>query len=151
MFRREVGFDSFLIICEILALQFCFYSVYYLMVWFLDFTMRVPFSEEQILNSEVADIWTGTGRIVILGQLGGGLAAAFLFVVLDGRPRKAPDFITTTFAVHLLLVSLHMEFPTALIWWLSFFLCWILSMHRAFSLSMHHEVQEMMAPAIYAP
>ena len=83
MFRPRIAFDSFLILCEIGALQFCFYAGIILCCLFVDFICGIPFSDQQLLNPAVFSLHTLPGRAAFFGQIGGGLVSALLFTFLE--------------------------------------------------------------------
>ena len=141
MFRPRIAFDSFLILCEIGALQFCFYAGIILCCLFVDLICGIPFSEQQLLNSAVFSLHTLPGRAAFFGQIGGGLVSALLFTFLEGRSRKAPDFVTTTFVIHFIVVSIATAVPVESAWWLSFVVGWALSMVLAIWTSLRIELR----------
>ena len=141
MFRPRLAFDSLLIICEIVAIQFSFYTGHFLCSMLVDFILAIPFSDEQIFNPAVCSVATAPGQAQCFGVIGGGLFTALLFTLLEGRSRKAPDFMTTTFVMHLFIVSVTSAFPKFREWWLTFFIAWVLSMALAIWTSLRIELR----------
>jgi hypothetical protein len=142
MFRPRTTFDPLLIVLQILALQSLFYLLYVLVVVILDFFFGIPFSHHQVLDYAVCRLFSRMGIVGIVGQIFAGLAVALLFVFLEGRSRKALDFISTTFVFHLLLCSFVVAFPLSFTWWLFYGLSWGLSTVLAEFVSQKYEMQD---------
>ena len=142
MFRPRLAFDSFLIICEILSLQFCFYAVYAVSTLLVDFVVGIPFSHHQILDPASFSFSKRVGLGCHGGQLVAALIKALLFAKLEGRSRKAPDFMTTTFIIHLLVIFLSFGLQKSTSWWISFLFSWILSIVVATVTSAHIEMRD---------
>lgn len=120
MFRPRVAFDAPMILSEIIALQFCFYAVYVGVTALCDFMGSIPFSNQQILNAGAFTFWSNFGRFACIGHFMAGLVVALLFTFLEGRSRKAIDFIGTTFLLHLVIVIFSSSFPASFCWWICY-------------------------------
>jgi hypothetical protein len=142
MFRPRIGFDAFLRITEMIALQFMFYFIYFFVVMLLDDFYGVPYTHDQLFNYGIVHFSSTLGRIAIIGQFLGGLASAILFSFLEGRSRNALDFISTTFGLHLLVISVICYFPKSFFWWVSYLASWSVSLVVAESISMKFEMQD---------
>jgi hypothetical protein len=142
MFRPNLGFDALLRIMQMIALQFTFYFVCLFVVMLLDYFSGLSYSNDQILNFALFHLSFPLGQIAILGPFFGGLASAVLFSFLEGRSRNALDFISTTFAVHLAIVSFLCSFPKSVIWWMSFVVSWAAATLLAERLSMKFELRD---------
>jgi hypothetical protein len=142
MFRPNIGFDALLRITQMISLQFTFYFIYLFVVLLLDYFSGLSYSHDQILNFSLFDSSFALGRIAILGQFFGGLSSAILFSFLEGRSRNALDFISTTFAIHLVVVSILYYFPKSVIWWVSFLVSWGAATLLAERLSMKFELRD---------
>lgn len=124
MWRRRVPFDPLYIILEIVGLQTLFYMCYVLVVLILDSTMKIPFTIHQIFNYAVLRFSTGIGTSSIIGLVIAAVCAGFGYVFVEGRSRKALDYLSTTLFVHLGLSTYICAFPRSLSWWITFFASW---------------------------
>ena len=142
MFRQRFIFDPLFIILEITSLQFIFYSSYLLFVLILNYLSNVPFSLNQIYNYYIFTFSSSLGRSSIIGLICAGLASAILFSLIEGRSRKALDFISTTYFIHIFIITIIFKFPKSFIWWFTAFIGWSISTISAEFLSMKSELQE---------
>lgn len=149
MFRKRVEFDAFLIVSEICAILSTFYLSYMSFVFFADFFLKIPFSTQQITNYMIFHFTTKTGLISIFGELFGGIISSLLFVFLEGKARKSLDFVSTTFALHLIIISCLCSFPQSFCWWFSTILSLIISVILAGRLSFGIEMQDINIEAIF--
>jgi hypothetical protein len=85
---------------------------------------------------------TTLGRVTLLGELFASVTAAIVFYFVEGRHRKALDFIATSFAFHFLLTTFLCSFPRGLTWWVFFFVFLALSTIAAELLSLHSEMKD---------
>ena len=148
MFRKKISFDALLVISEILAITFTFYFSYILFVLILDWLFSIPFSFQQIINYSLFHFSTKMGIISILGELFGGISSSFLFVYLEGRFRKALDFVSTTFIFHIIIISYFCMFPRSFCWWFCTILSFIVSTFFAGKISMNYEMQDINLEAV---
>jgi hypothetical protein len=142
MFRPRIAFDAILRITEMLALQFAFYFAYLFVVMLLDDFFGLSYTPDQLINFSLLQFSSPLGWIATFGQFLAGLASAVLFSFLEGRCRNALDFISTTFGVHLLIVSALCTFPKSATWWVSFLASWAVATLVAESLSIRFEMQD---------
>jgi hypothetical protein len=143
MFRARIPFDALLRILEMTALQFAFYFVYLLSVMLSDYFFGLSYTRAQLFDYSIFHFSSPLGRIALLGQFLGGLASAFLFVFLQGRPRQALDFISTTFCVHFVILTIVCYFPKSVFWWISYIACWGAATVVAESVSISFEMHDM--------
>jgi hypothetical protein len=142
MFRPRLGFDALLRITEMAALQFVFYFFYMLVVMVLDYFAWLPYTNEQLVNFAVVQMWSNLGRIAAAGQFIGGVAAALVFSFLEGRHRNALDFISTIFGIHLLFISAVRYFPKSFVWWFCYVANWGVATLAAETISLRFEMQD---------
>jgi len=142
MFRQRVQFDPMLIILEIISFQLIFYGFFMLFSLIFDFLSGVSFSTEQIFNYAVFGAKSQMGRSCMIGSLAGGMSVAVAFALVEGRSRKALDFIGTTYIIHIIVATVTSHFPKSMIWWLTHFVGWSISTILAEFLSMKNELQE---------
>lgn len=150
MFRKRVEFDAFLIISEICAILSVFYLAYFGFVFIIDLLLKIPFSTQQIINYMVFRFSTKTGLISIFGELFGGIMSSLLFVFLEGKARKSLDFVSTTFVLHLFIISCLCSFPQTFCWWFSTITCFLISVFFAGRLSFDKEMQDINIEAIFS-
>ena len=141
MFRTALPFDPLLIVLEIAALQIVFYAVFFMVVLVIDQISGVPFADEQVFNWQVMRFATSIGCASIIGQVFAAVVAGLAYVLLEGRARKALDFMITTFAIHLLVVCALSSLPTSWSWWISFIASCIAGIFTAQTVSMKAEMQ----------
>lgn len=141
MFRRKVKFDVFLIISQICAITSSFYLSYIFFVLIADIVFSVPFTTQSIINPSVFNFFTKMGRITIFGEFFAGIISSLLFVFLEGKFKKALDFISTIYIIHLVFITLIGGFPNNFCWWISTFLSFVLSTFVAGKISMNYEMQ----------
>lgn len=149
MFRKRIGFDALLIISEICAILSTFYLAYVLFVFIFDLILNIPFSTQQIINFFIFQFTTKIGLISIFGQLFGGIISSLLFVFLEGKVRKSLDFVSTTYVLHLIIISCLCSFPQSFCWWFSTIASLIISVYIAGKLSFGIEMQEINIGAIF--
>lgn len=142
MIRRNLPFDASLIFLQICSFQAVFYLGYIITVFILDSMFSIPFSYQQILDYSVIRITGALGRISIIGLVVGGLCAAITFVFLEGHSRKAFDFITTTFVIHIIVTTTTYSAPISFYWWVFTIISWISSTFVAEHFSMKRELQD---------
>lgn len=138
-----------LIISEILAITTLFYLSYLGYLLIFDFYLSIPFSHQQLLNPNVFRVSTNIGLLSISGEIFGGVISSLLFVFLEGKHRKALDFMSTTFIIHLLVVTFVCQFPTNLVWWVTTILSFIISSFFAGKISLNYELQEINLESIF--
>lgn len=149
MFRKRLEFDAFLIFSEICAILSTFYLAYITFIFVSDFILSVPFSIQQLTNYAVFQFSSKIGLISILGELFGGIISSLLFVFLEGKYRKSLDFVSTTFVLHLIIISCLCSFPRSFCWWFSTFISFFLSVFMAGRLSFGIEMQDINIEAIF--
>jgi hypothetical protein len=142
MFRPRTPFDPLHIILEICAFQCVFYAASTLSILAMDFLSAIPFNSQQIFNAASFGIGTKVGRAAIVGELCGAMAAALAFSIIEGRTRKALDYMSTVFCIHILVSSLFSGFPSSFMWWVSSVIMLTISTVMAEFLSQRTELQE---------
>ena len=137
-FRKEVEFNSTVVILQILGVQAGYYltqGILFLIVCLLynapfdyaylfDWRLLCSFSIES-LHQNVCPV------IFILTSLTSGCIGGYLIKLIVGRTLKCPDFCFTAFLIHIIITWLFSDsFPACVIWWfvssLSFFLMMLL-------------------------
>jgi hypothetical protein len=142
MFRPRLPFDPCHILLQILAFQFAFYLVYLLIVLAWDFVASISFTVDQLLNYSVFRFSTTLGRASAVGQFCGGIGVAVFFSILESRWKRALDCISTTFIIHLLIVSVVCYFPKSFCWWICYLVSCGGSVLFAEKMSLRFEMQD---------
>ena len=141
MFKPRIPFDPFFIIMQICAMQCTFYALYTFIVLVLDFLFKLPFSEEQISNFYVIAL---SNKYYLISSFAYLLAFSLLgiaYYFIIGKSRNALDFISTTFILHVIFITIHSSFPIRLIWWIISVILVIISTIIAISISLTFEMQ----------
>lgn len=142
MIRPRTPFDPLHILTEICAFQFVLYAGQIFILLFLDFLSDIPFTLSQVFNPYVFCTTTKLGRICIISQIIGSLGTGFVYAAVEQRARKALDFMSTLYTIHLILVIVFVGFPTKIMWWIISFFGWAASTVCAEVVSTRFEVQD---------
>ena len=142
MFRKRQQFNPLKICVEILTIQLCFYICYVLIAVSFDSIFKVRFSPSQLFDSTVFKIGTRAGKIAIGSMITSSLFGALVFVAIEGRHRRALDFMSTMMVIHVLICSIEYHFPSGAWWWVTCIASWILSTPFAELLSMKQELRD---------
>lgn len=134
-------FDPLYIVLEIIGLQTIFYMSYILIVLGLDKARNIPFSNHQIFDYAVFRFSTCIGTTSIIGLLVASICASFCYAYIEGRARKALDYLSTTLFIHLLISTYLCAFPKSFSWWITFFASWTGSITIAELVSAKIEMQ----------
>ncbi|KAK8860958.1 Integral membrane protein of the Golgi [Tritrichomonas musculus] len=126
-----------------------FYLSYVVFILIADCFFSLPFTIQSIINPSVFHFSTKMGWITILGELFGGIISSLIFVFLEGKFKKALDFISTTFIIHLIIITLLCEFPKNFCWWISTISSFLISTFTAGKISMNYEMQAINLDSIF--
>ncbi|EAY00900.1 hypothetical protein TVAG_266030 [Trichomonas vaginalis G3] len=77
-----------------------------------------------MFNPNIFSFRTGLGRISILSQMASSLCAGIVFAFVEQRHRKALDYMSTLYGVHIVLSGICCGIPTKFVWWIITFLGW---------------------------
>ena len=141
MFRAQLPFDPLLILLEIVVLQVVFYASFMMVVLVVDQVSGMPYSEEQLFNWAAVRFSSPVGCASIIGEVLAGFFTGLVYVLLEGRAKKALDFMATTFVVHLIVVSALSSLPKSWSWWLAYLATAMAGVFTAETVSLKLEMQ----------
>lgn len=141
MFKPKVPFDPFYIILQILAMQCSFYCAYTFFLLLFDYLFDLPFNDSQIHNCLLITFKYKYGLITSASYVLAFVLLGIAFSFIVGKSRNALDFISTTFIIHLIFISIHTKFPTSISWWIFSIFLIIASTIIAISISLSYEMQ----------
>ena len=142
MFRPSKDFSAFIVCYHIVAMLLAFYAGFFAVVALLDCIFNVPFSSQQIFNYRFFSFKFKIAIFAILGEFVGGFLSAVVFSHIEGRHRRALDFVSTTYITYLLATWASYGFPLSSLWWITIFLSMLLSFISARKISLHYELQD---------
>ena len=140
MFKPRVPFDPLHIVCEICAFQFVFYAAFTLVLLVLDYFGDYPFSSQQLFNGSIYGLGKYNRRS-LLGDLIANICCGISFAFVEGRSKKALDYMTTVFGIHILVSTVFSGFPTCFSFWFFSIVFWCTGTLIAEFLSMKLELR----------
>ena len=117
-FKPNIPFDPLYIILQITILQFIFYASFTLFCLIFDFLLTIPFSQEQIYNYRVFSFYSKIGWSTILSFFFSFILTGYSFSIFVGKMVKSLDFLTSTFIIHLIVITCYNGFPITILWWI---------------------------------
>lgn len=142
MFRPRIRFDSVNVILQIFSFQLVFYSAFLLLVLIFDILMFVPFSSQQIVNFYCSSFTSIIGLISILTRSLSSILTGVAFSILEGRSRKAFDFMLTVQVIHFIVCLIFSGLPLSFNWWITTIISCSASIFTAEQISIKFELRE---------
>ena len=141
MFKPRTPFDPLHIIFEICAFQFVFYAGFTFVVMILDYFGDFPFSFQQLFNASIYGLGKYNRRSII-GSMFANICAGICFSFVEGRSKKALDYMTTVVGIHVFATTVFSGFPSNLVFWFFTLVFWITGTLIAEFISMKFELKE---------
>lgn len=128
-----------------MALQTSFYLTFYLLVKIAGLFYNNVLPAEIIFKYTFMSPKSGNFTVFLISvfcELFAGVVSAFVFTKIDGKHRRAFDFITTIFFFHLFLCWIVWSFPKSCGWWFINLIIMLISYFVAYEVSLKHEMKD---------
>lgn len=145
MLRPPKNTDITSTVIKILILQFSFYIPFYLLVKINGFFQKsvspisVIFNYAMMSphNNKVTGIFFSA-----LYELASAVIAAIVFTKIEGKHRRAFDYISTIFIIHIFMCWIICAFPKSIFWWFINLVSMFTSYFVANKVSLKHEMKD---------
>ena len=141
MFKPRTPFDPMHIIFEICAFQCVYYAGFTIVVLILDYFSNYPFSFQQVFNPNLYG-FSKYNRRSVIGCLFASISSGVCFSFVEGRSKKALDYMSTVWGIHLAESIIFGDIPTNLSFWFFTIVSCIIGTLIAEFVSMKFELKE---------